>query len=128
MSEKIIKRAGSLSQREKATKNLVEFNLLKAEYNSHKGKIGQLESNCDVENVKLQRLLDQLNKYRDELAISQEAVDADPLPEGAQPKERIQRRDRLRLVSLFFDTVTFYLTRYFIESFRTGNCGESSRG
>jgi hypothetical protein len=33
----------------------------------------------------------------------EEEIDSDPLPEGAQPKARLQKRDALKLVRAFFE-------------------------
>jgi hypothetical protein len=38
---------------------------------------------------------------REALSDAQEAIDADPLPEKAQPASRIQHRDLMQLVGIF---------------------------
>jgi len=48
---------------------------------------------------KLENLLHLVEEANNELSLAQEEIDSIPLPEGAQPKARIQKRDQLLLRS-----------------------------
>lgn len=93
----IIRRGGDPATRAKAYKSLALVGSLKAEYNTTKTEVYRLESNLEGEKVKLKGIQETLNRTRNDLMASEEEIDCDPLPEGAQPVKRIQRRDKLRL-------------------------------
>lgn len=100
MAEKIIRRRGDIHQRKQAHNNLAEIGALRAEYNAWKSKLKELEDAHDHEKAKQNRANETYLKVQDQLSQVEEEIDCDPLPEGAQPKVRIQRRDALAMVIL----------------------------
>lgn len=96
--EKIIKRLGSQRERKKAHDNLAEVGFRKAEYIKWKSKLKDLEDVLAFERAKQKRANDFVLEIEDQLGLAEEEIDSDPLPEGAQPKQRIVKRDGLRLV------------------------------
>jgi septal ring factor EnvC (AmiA/AmiB activator) len=102
MSERIVKRPGDQSKRLQANRALAEVGTLKNEYKACKDRADKLNDALELERVKLSRATSSLEDAREKLSDAQEEIDCVPLPEGAQPKERIQRRDQLKLVSTSF--------------------------
>ncbi len=102
MPEPVIKRGGDASIRAKASQDVSEFGILKSEYRSKKKSLEDAEEKYDNEKDKLMKLNEEINAVEERLGAAQEEIDSDPLPEGAQPRERIHRRDRLKLVDLYF--------------------------
>ena len=96
---KIVKRNGNPEERKKIHGNLAQLSFLKSEYTSWKVKLRNCEEEHEHEKRKLQRANDILFQAQDEFCVVEEEIDSDPLPEGAQPKSRLQRRDTLRMVS-----------------------------
>ena len=103
----IIKRTGDLAKVTKASNNVADFGVLKAEYRSAKKKVSDCDEKFENEKSKLARVAEELNMMVDKLNGAQEVIDCDPLPEGAQPRERIQIRDKFKLVSLNINLI-FY--------------------
>ena len=97
MAEKIQKRGGDELKRQQATKNYTAFSALKTNYHICKNRVTKEEEKYDNELVRKERAQELLNNMIEKLMIAQEEVDADYLPEAAQPRERIQKRDRLKL-------------------------------
>jgi hypothetical protein len=93
-----IMRSGDPAMRAKASNDVSEFGILKAEYRLKKKAVEDAEEHYDNEKDKLARLSNEINVVSDNLSAVQEEIDSDPLPEGAQPRERIHRRDRIKLV------------------------------
>ena len=71
--------------------------MLKAEYRTCKKKVTDADEVNENEKSKLTRVTEELSKMTDQLGDVQEEIDMAPLPEGAQPRERINKRDKLRL-------------------------------
>ena len=94
----IIKRGGDPAKRAKANNDVADFAILKAEYRYSKKRVDDADEKYENEKSKLQRVHVELDSMIDKLNTAQEAIDVDPLPEGAQPRERIQIRDRYKLV------------------------------
>ena len=84
--------------RAKASQDVSDFGILKAEYRSKKKALEDAEEKYDNEKDKLGKLSAEISAVEEKLGEAQEEIDCDPLPEGAQPRERIHRRDRLKLV------------------------------
>ena len=98
-----IMRSGDPAKRTKASHDVSEFGILKAEYRSKKKALEDSEEHYDNEKDKFSRLSNEINATLDKLSVVQEEIDSDPLPEGAQPRERIHRRDRIKLVDRIFN-------------------------
>lgn len=103
MSKPII-RNGNSSKRLEAQKTLGEVGSLKAEYNSCTNRVDQLVDALQNEEEKLNRIQYELNSTWENLSLKEEEIDMNPLPEGAQPADRIQARDKLRLISKQLET------------------------
>lgn len=98
MEEKIIKRKGNVDERRKANKALGVVGALQGEYKASKEKARRCKANLDLHTERLKKTQSTLDLKRNKLSEIQEIIDADYLPEGAQPVLRIQGRDALRLV------------------------------
>ena len=70
---------------------------MKAEYRACKKKFDDADETNENEKSKLARVTEELNAVSEKLNEAQEEIDSDYLPEGAQPRERIQKRDKLQL-------------------------------
>lgn len=86
-------------KRRKTNKALLELKEFQCEYNSSRDEVDVCDRRLQAENEKLTRATLVLEEVRNLLSSVQEEIDADYLPEGAQPRPRIQRRDELSLVS-----------------------------
>ena len=84
--------------RRRTNKSLIELEGLQAEYKRCKDEVDNNDKKLEFANDKLVQCTLELEKYRNLLSNSQEEIDADYLPEGAQPKDRIQKRNDLQLV------------------------------
>ena len=96
MTERIVKRTGSVEQRAKAAKSLATAGALRSEYNTAKVKVDGLEQIYETEKERQIKASTALEQAIQILAEAQEEIDADYLPEGAQPVARIQNRDKLQ--------------------------------
>jgi chromosome segregation ATPase len=86
--------------RRKTNKSLLELKEFQTEYNSSREVADKAERKLHAENEKLATATQALEEARNQLSDAQEEIDADYLPEGAQPRARIQKRDTLALVSI----------------------------
>lgn len=86
--------------RRKTNKSLLELKELQSEYNASRLEADKCEKRLNDENEKLSAAAAALEDARNLLSDAQEEIDADYLPEGAQPRARIQRRDELALVGV----------------------------
>jgi chromosome segregation ATPase len=84
--------------RRKTNKSLLELKEFQTEYNSNREAADKAERKLHAENEKLAIATQALEEARNQLSDAQEEIDADYLPEGAQPRARIQKRDTLALV------------------------------
>ncbi len=98
MSEKIIKRSGNVRDRKNANKVLETVGGLQGEYKSSKESVRTAQENIEHETQRLKQSERSILEKKERLGQIQEEIDSDYLPEGAQPVNRIQTRDRLRLV------------------------------
>lgn len=83
------------SFRRGTNKQLLELNELKIEYKKCQEETDLVEEQLEIEKQKLQELTFTVEQLRNELASAQAEIDADYLPEGAQPRPRIHLRDRI---------------------------------
>lgn len=102
MSEKIVKRNGNKDVRAKATINFSKVGSLQNEYRTCKQNLERVEEDVHHEKMKLQKASQSLEQAKEKLSQIQEEIDCDPLPEGAQPKARIQLRDNTQMVTKLF--------------------------
>ena len=100
VAEKIIKRSGNVEERRKANQALGTVGVLQGDYKASKEKVRQCQANLELHLDRLKKSQNSLAVTKDKLSEVQEVIDADYLPEGAQPVSRIQARDALRLVCL----------------------------
>lgn len=98
MAEKIIKRIGDPEKRKRANKSLAEVGNFKAEYRACKVKAEELQLILDNERARQSQANSALIEMQNKLSDAQEEIDADFLPEGAQPIPRIQKRDKFRIL------------------------------
>jgi len=98
MSEKIVKRQGDPEKRIQSTKRFAQVGVYKQEYLLCQQNLEKLEDDLAFEKRKLAHVSSSLEEAQTKLSQAQEDIDCDPLPEGAQPKSRIQKRDLLQLV------------------------------
>eukprot|EP00597_Dinobryon_sp_UTEXLB2267_P012124 CAMPEP_0170113434 /NCGR_PEP_ID=MMETSP0020_2-20130122/9888_1 /TAXON_ID=98059 /ORGANISM="Dinobryon sp., Strain UTEXLB2267" /LENGTH=1783 /DNA_ID=CAMNT_0010339793 /DNA_START=13 /DNA_END=5360 /DNA_ORIENTATION=- len=80
-------------KRRNANKSIIELNELKSEYRKRKDDAESLTKLLQSEKEKLKEITAQVEEARNKLSAAQEEIDADYLPEGAQPRARIQARD-----------------------------------
>lgn len=85
-------------KRRKTNKSLLELKEFQNEYNASKEEVDACDRKLQNENQKLLHATTELENVRNLLSNAQEEIDSDYLPEGAQPRARIQRRDELSLV------------------------------
>jgi len=97
MSERIVKRTGDVEKRSKAQQALTEVGFLRKNYKENKKVSDGLSDVWEMERKKTEQCKVVLDKMREQLILAQEDIDADYLPEGAQPPPRIAKRDKLQL-------------------------------
>ena len=95
MAETIVKREGDPERRKGALRTLAEIGFLRAEYKQCQLLVQKLQNSYENEKSKCNLVNEQVAKTQQELGEVQEIIDADFLPEGAQPVKRIQKRDKL---------------------------------
>ena len=81
--------------RRKTDSSLLELNNLKTEYNNCKIKTERAENKYKAEENKLRIARELTERAEEALADVQVEIDSDHLPEGAQPRPRIHKRDKL---------------------------------
>lgn len=86
------------SFRRKTNQSLAELTSLKKTYTTTQSTLNRSEAVLENELAQLEAALASLEAARDALSEAQQEIDADYLPEGAQPRARIDRRDKLLLV------------------------------
>jgi predicted nucleic acid-binding Zn-ribbon protein len=84
--------------RRKTNKNLLELNNLREEYDRKKGSLFEADELVKREKARLDDRSARLEEAQNALSDAQAEIDADYLPEGAQPRARIQKRDELALI------------------------------
>jgi hypothetical protein len=96
-------------KRRKTNKNLLELKELQAEYKAAKEEAELCDKKLEAENQKLIDANNAVEVARNDLSDAQAEIDADYLPEGAQPRARIQKRDLCSLVSLLKSCLFIFL-------------------
>lgn len=86
-------------KRRKTNKSLLELKEFQTEYNASRDQVDSCDRKLQAENEKLTAATIAVEEARNLLSNVQEEIDCDYLPEGAQPRARIQRRDELSMVS-----------------------------
>eukprot|EP01033_Poteriospumella_lacustris_P014882 gene14882-10641_t len=86
------------SFRRKTNKDVVELTNLRLEYEKCKTALDEANRRLEREREVLDQVTANLEFARDGLSEVQAEIDADYLPEGAQPRKRIQDRDSLLLL------------------------------
>lgn len=86
-------------KRRKTNKSLLELKEFQTEYNASRDQVDTCDRKLQAENEKLTSATIAVEEARNLLSNVQEEIDCDYLPEGAQPRARIQRRDELSMVS-----------------------------
>lgn len=94
-------------KRRKTNKSLLELKEFRTEYNASRDEVDSCDRKLQSENQKLSDSTIQLENARNLLSYAQEEIDSDYLPEGAQPRARIQKRDELNLVSVCVHNVYY---------------------
>lgn len=84
--------------RRKTNSELTELKSLRQAYQEAKTVLDKAEAALEHESLALDSALASLEGGRNALSEVQAEVDADYLPEGAQPRVRIAQRDKLLLV------------------------------
>lgn len=100
--------SGTNDTRRQINDNLSQCASLKAEYTACKKKLTELEVSLDREKLLEKGIKRTINELNEELASVEEEIDSDALPEGAQPKARLQKRDYLRMVNCLFHFIVFH--------------------
>ena len=80
-------------KRRNANKSILELNELKREYKQRSDDAESLTKLFQSEKEKLKEITLEVEQTRNQLSVAQEEIDSDYLPEGAQPRARIQARD-----------------------------------
>lgn len=83
--------------RRKTNKDVLELNNLKSQYNQCKADVDRCRERLSYENSSLQNVRALYEDANNRLSDAQVEIDCDPLPEGAQPRPRIHKRDQLSL-------------------------------
>eukprot|EP00605_Chrysophyceae_sp_TOSAG23-4_P001913 GSChrysophyteH1.ASY1.ANO1.2111.1 assembled CDS len=98
MSERIVTRKGDVAKRKQAQSALLAIGSVRQTFNQRKNKSDLLFDAWEMEKKKTGRAQDALDLAESQLADAQEVIDADYLPEGAQPPARIHKRDQQALL------------------------------
>jgi hypothetical protein len=98
MSERIVTRKGDVAKRKAAQSALLAIGQVRQTFNQRKHKSDLLFDAWEAEKAKTGRAQDALEVAETNLAEAQEVIDADYLPEGAQPPARIHKRDQKAMV------------------------------
>ncbi len=84
--------------RRKTNKNLLELNNLREDYEKKKRALKDADDLLSREKSRLDERNLKLEETRNLLSEAQAEIDADYLPEGAQPRARIQKRDEVAVM------------------------------
>lgn len=100
VKETIVRRGGDPALRTAANKHLALVGGLEDDLKKCQNILNDAERHLRKEQNKHNKVEAALEKARNSFSAAQEIIDADPLPEKAQPVSRIQQRDTLRLVCM----------------------------
>lgn len=84
--------------RRKTNKSVLELNSLREDYERKKRSLQEADDLVNREKSRLDDKNANLEGARNQLSEAQAEIDADYLPEGAQPRARIQKRDELAMM------------------------------
>ena len=93
-------REGNAGSRTKANGVLKSVGALQGEYKHCASQVRKAQGSLEIEEQRLTQSEGYLVKKQTALGQVEEVIDADYLPEGAQPVDRIQKRDTLLMVSM----------------------------
>ena len=96
----VIMREGNAGSRTKANGVLKSVGALQGEYKHCASQVRKAQGSLEIEEQRLTQSEGYLVKKQTALGQVEEVIDADYLPEGAQPVDRIQKRDTLLMVSM----------------------------
>ena len=119
-----INRSGDAASRKKAHQVLAEIGFLRSTHKQCRDKCDKLADAWESEKAKTEKASTVLGGAQDDLAIAQEAIDADYLPEGAQPPARIQKRDQRALIVGQLEAALEAQKRSTTRAFETLNVAE----
>ena len=100
VKESIVRRGGNPEQRGAANRHMAVVGGLEDDLKKSQNALNDAERHFRKEQNKNNKVQAALEKARNSLSAAQEVIDADPLPERAQPVSRIQQRDTLQRVRL----------------------------
>lgn len=86
-----------MAARAKAAELLAEVGQMRSTYRVNRAKVDSLTNAWEMERAKTEKVLIALDEAKEKLSAAQEDIDADYLPEGAQPKARIVTRDKMQI-------------------------------
>lgn len=98
VNETIVRRGGDPALRAAANRELAVVGGLEDELKKYQNVLNDAERFLRKEQNKSNKVETALEVARNNLDAAQEVIDADPLPEKAQPVGRIQQRNMLRMV------------------------------
>lgn len=84
-------------ERFNSNQHLAVVGKLQEKYKLSQLNVDNAQNELEIEESRLRKHVDYLQKKSIKLSDLQEVIDSDPLPEGAQPLERIRQRDALVL-------------------------------
>lgn len=100
MADRNFRRNVDPTFRRKTNKSLSELAGLRDDFERKKRVLEEAEAVLNREKARVDAATFDLEEARNELSEAQAEIDADYLPEGAQPRARIQKRDEIAVVSV----------------------------
>jgi hypothetical protein len=100
VKETVVRRAGDPAERIRAGRQLAVIGGMEDHLKKCQHAAREAEKVLKQEQSKSMKMQEAVDAARDALGAAQEAIDADPLPEKAQPASRIQHRDLMQLVGI----------------------------
>ena len=94
IQEKVVRRSGDAEKRSESAKTISEIGSARSRYRICRDRVEKLGDNWEHERAMTDKARAALDGAKERLASAQEDIDADYLPEGAQPKARIAKRDK----------------------------------
>jgi len=88
---------GDGSKRSESSKTIGEIGFARSTYRTCRDRVDKLADAWEMERAMTDKARASLEEAKEKLSAAQEEIDADYLPEGAQPKARIVRRDKAQL-------------------------------
>ncbi len=110
-------RRGDNQLRKQANATFALIGQLQQSFNVAKQVVDQTNNQYKVELERYQSNKLAYDKKLQVLAIANEKIDLDPLPEGAQPIRRIQERDAIKMVFIFLLILYLYASTCLLNIF-----------